>query len=143
VSGSRVSVFFYGSYINVNVLAEVDLVPGRVEVAFLDGYDIRIAPLANLALSEGSRVYGILASATHAELDRLYAHARDVLGGVYLPHPVVIEKVAGGREPALCYIATSLGTAPASNDYIDRIAGPARELGFPDEYIERLESFRP
>jgi hypothetical protein len=32
--------------------------------------------------------------------------------------------------------------SPAASDYIDRIAGPARAYGFPDWYVERLESFR-
>jgi hypothetical protein len=31
----------------------------------------------------------------------------------------------------------------ADSDYIDRIAGPAREYGFPAWYVERLENFRP
>jgi hypothetical protein len=32
---------------------------------------------------------------------------------------------------------------PAANDYIDRIVAPAKEFGFPDWHIERLERFRP
>jgi hypothetical protein len=35
------------------------------------------------------------------------------------------------------------GEVSTSNDYIDRIVGPAKEYGFPDWYIARLESFRP
>ena len=57
-------VFFYGSFINLDVLAKVDYVPERSEVARLDGYDIRIRPLANLVPSERDRVYGIVAPAT-------------------------------------------------------------------------------
>jgi hypothetical protein len=40
--------FFYGSYINFDVLKEVDLVPESWEVARLGGFDIRIEPRANL-----------------------------------------------------------------------------------------------
>ena len=36
----KVVTFFYGSYINPTVLREVDLVPQRVEVARLPGFDI-------------------------------------------------------------------------------------------------------
>jgi hypothetical protein len=32
---------------------------------------------------------------------------------------------------------------PATNDYIDRIVSPARAYGFPQWYINHLESFRP
>lgn len=136
----KVLTFFYGSYINREVLAEVDLVPDRVEVASLSGFDIRIAPLANLVRSPGHSVYGILTGATHEELERLYAHARDVLGGVYRPEAVLAHTADGRFVPALCYIARSMEPAAAADDYVDRIVGPARELGFPDWYVRRLES---
>jgi hypothetical protein len=150
-------VFFYGSFINLEVLRRVDLVPERVEVARLGGFDIRIEPLANLVRSGQHSVYGTLVTARHAELDRLYAHARDDLGGTYLPEAVLAEslgppplppdssgQVPGGvGRPALCYIAPEMEPAPATNDYIDRIVGPARAFGFPPWYIARLESFRP
>ena len=138
-----VVVFFYGSYINPAVLREVDLVPQRIEVARLDGFDIEIRPLANLVASDEHSVWGILATATHAELARLYDHARDVLGGVYLPRAVLVQPREGRPEPALCYIAPELEPAPATSDYVARIVGPAREYGFPDDYVERLASFAP
>jgi hypothetical protein len=47
------------------------------------------------------------------------------------------------RRAALCYIAPSLTPQPATDDYIDRIVKPAREYGFPDWYVSRLDSFRP
>ena len=85
----KVWVFFYGSYMNLDVLREVDLVPERWEVGRLGGFDIRIRPRANLIRSDRDSVYGIAATATHPELARLYAHARDVLGEVYLPEAVL------------------------------------------------------
>ena len=139
----KVWVFFYGSYINLGVLREVDLVPGQWEVARLAGFDIRIQPRANLVRSDQSCVYGIVATATHAELARLYAHARDVLGEVYLPEAVLVQTLAGLWRPALSYLCPEMTVRPADNAYIDRIAGPAREYGFPGWYIARLESFRP
>jgi hypothetical protein len=138
-----VTIFFYGSYINRDVLREVGLAPERFEVARLPGYDISIRPLANLVASDRHTVYGVLASATHAELDRLYRHARDVLGGLYLPHPVLAYTLAGQAEPALCYIAPALAPADPDRAYVQRILGPAREYGFPAWYLERLESFLP
>ena len=139
----RVLTFFYGSYINPTVLREVDLVPKHVEVARLPGFDIEIRPLANLVPFDRHMVYGILATATHEELDRLYAHAREVLGGIYLPYPVLTHTTGGRSQPALCYIAPRIETAPASPDYIGRIVEPARDYQFPAWYIERLESFVP
>lgn len=77
----RVWTFFYGSYIDFDVLKEVDLIPQEWEVARLAGFDIRIEPRANLIRSDAGAVYGILATATADELTRLYtAHAQGVLG---------------------------------------------------------------
>ncbi len=143
MAGQTVWTFFYGSYMNAKVLQEIDLAPERFEVASLRGFDIAIKPLANLFRSDRHTVYGIVAKVTHTDLARLYAHARDVLGGTYHPEPVLVDTENGERRPALCYVAPSMESRTADNEYIDRIVGPAREFGFPDWYIQRLESFRP
>jgi hypothetical protein len=138
----KVWVFFYGSFINLDVLRQQGLVPERHEVARLPGFDIRIRPLANLIRSEEHCVYGIVATATHAELRRLYDYAREGLGGTYLPESVLVQTLDGKWLPALCYIAPEMELGPAAADYIDRIVGPARQHGFPGWYVARLEGFR-
>ena len=138
-----VPVFFYGSYMNRAVLADVGLVPATWETASLAGFDIRIAPRANLVRAAGQVVFGVLATATHAELTRLYEHAHSVLGEVYLPEAVLVHTQAGIWQPALCYIAARMVERPPDPAYVERILEPARELGFPAWYLARLESFRP
>jgi hypothetical protein len=146
MSESMIWTFFYGSYINFDVLREVELVPRQWEIARLSGFDIVIRPRANLVRNEGSCVYGIVATATHRELIRLYAHAKDVLGETYLPDAVLVETGVdrgwGTWRPALCYICPDMSPRPADPPYVDRIAGPARRYGFPDWYVARIERFR-
>jgi hypothetical protein len=138
----QVWVFFYGSYMNFRVLEEARVTPQSWEVARLPGFDIRIQPRANLVPSEEHCAYGIVAKTSHAELARLYAHAKDVLGEVYLPEAVLVETLGGLWRPALCYLCPQMAPRPADNAYVERIVGPAREFGFPAWYIARLESFR-
>ena len=138
---ARVWVFFYGSYMNLDVLREVDLVPGECEVASLTGFEITINPRANLVTSDKSVVYGIATTATHSELGRLYSHATNVLGETYLPHAVLVHGRSGAWRAALCYIAPVMIARPAARDYVDRIVRPAREFGFPNWYVAHLESF--
>ena len=126
----------------LDVLEGVDYVPRRYEVARLPGYDIKVGPLANLVRSDQHAVYGIVATGTHDELARLYDHAENVLGGRYLPEPVLVVTESGHWLPALTYIAHSLAEGPVADDYLDRIVGPARAHDFPQWYIDRLESFR-
>lgn len=139
----KIWTFFYGSYMNFDVLKEVDYIPEHWEVARLNGYDIHIQPRANLMRSDQHCVYGIVATATHPQLTRLYAHAQDVLGEIYLPEAVLVETLAGKWRPALCYICPVMEPRPAANDYVDRIVKPAREFGFPGWYVAHLESYRP
>jgi len=135
-------VFFYGSYINFDVLKEVDLVPAEWEVATLSGFDLNIAPRANLVRNPGTVVYGILATATHAELERLYtSHSKGVLGETYLPEAVLTVDKAGKFRPALSYIAPSMIARPAETAYVERIAQPAERFGFPRTYVEKIRSF--
>ena len=136
-----VDVFFYGSYINLDVLREVDLIPQSIENAMLRGYEILVRPLANIVPAERGIVFGILATATHAELARLYQHAAEILGGIYLPHAVIVE-TNGGLRPALCYISNRSKQSAADPEYVERIVAPARDYGFPDWYIDHLKSFK-
>jgi hypothetical protein len=140
MSAPKVRVFFYGSFINRQVLAKGGLVPERVEVGRLWGFDIAIETLATLVRSDQHCVYGIFCEATHDELRRLYG--QDWLGGAYLPEAVLVEAGEGRLVPSLCFIATTRPPARPADDYLDWIIGPAREYGFPSWYIARLERFR-
>lgn len=140
----RVWVFFYGSYINFDVLKEGGLMPGEWEVARLPGFDLRIAPRANLIRSERDTVWGINATATHAELEHLYTvHSKGVLGETYLPEAVVTSTVDGKLRPVMTYISPHMVARPAEAAYVDRIATPARKYGFPQWYVDRIEAFKP
>jgi hypothetical protein len=128
---------------NLDVLKKVDYIPAQVHVARLYGFDIQIRPLANLVRSDRHCVYGILATGTHDELERLYGrYVRDELGVNYFPEAVLCEKLDGTMIPALCYISPATERASAAANYLDRVLAPAREFGFPDWYLKRLEEFR-
>ena len=144
MTNTTVWTFFYGSNMDLDVLKAVDYIPEQVEVAKLQGFDIEIRPLSNLVGSDRHCVYGILATGTHEELDRLYgSYVHDKLGATYLPQAVLCEKLDGTFLPALCYLCAEMEPAIATNNYLDRVVGPARSFGFPDWYIKRLEQYRP
>jgi hypothetical protein len=81
----EVWVFFYGSFINREVLARGGFVPDRIEVARLSGFDILVETLATLVRSDRHCVYGIVCQATHGELRGLYG--QDWLGGTTTSFP--------------------------------------------------------
>ena len=142
INEPRVWVFFYGSYMNFDVLAEAQYKPERWEAASLAGFDIVIGPRANLVRAERGVAWGINATATHAELDRLYtAHAKVLLGDTYLPEAVLTCSADGTLRPAMTYICPHMEPRPADKAYVERIARPARRLGFPEWYVAKIESF--
>src|SRR5262245_10097405 len=79
------------------------------------------SPVMAPPVPKSMRVYGVLATATQEELGRLYAHARDVLGEVYLPQAVIAERLDGCWQPALCYLAREMEPRSAESDYVGRI----------------------
>ncbi len=139
---ARVWTFFYGSFMNPEVLKKQGIVPAALEAATLNGFDISIRPLANLTRSSGGCVYGAVAHITHAELVSLYGSSGDKLGVAYLPQAVLVHLRNGTWLPAMCYVASELGEGPATNEYVDLIVDSARRYAFPESYIDHLESFR-
>lgn len=133
----KVPVFFYGSFINLDVLKQAELEPEDSRVARLLGWELRIAPLATLEPNDSGAVYGIVVECTHEQLDRLYG--QDWVGA-YLPEAVLVE-IEGCFLPALTYLKWDYERAPAAPDYVERIAGPAASLGFPDWYVKHIRSF--
>lgn len=134
-----VLVFFYGSFMNRDVLARYGFVPDGFEVARLPAYQLVMAPYANVVRSERDVVYGLLCHASHDDLRRLYAEG---WVSAYQPEPVLVETTGRRWQAALCYVAPATdGDAPEA-DYVERIVAPAREHGFPQWYVDRLEEFR-
>jgi hypothetical protein len=138
----KIWVFFYGSYMNRRVLAEVGIVPDELEEARVAGFDIAIRPRANLVRAETAVVHGVLTRATHDELTRLYAHAKDQLGELYLPEAVLAESRTGAWRAALCYLCHDMAPRPPERAYVERIIDAACEAGLPPDYVARLESIK-
>jgi hypothetical protein len=133
-----VRTFLYGSYMNLNILGNMRVRPSHVEVARLRGFDIRIAPHANLIVSERDLVYGILVSVTHHDLDRLYGRTEAVLGSAYHAEGVLVETLHGSWRPAMCYISHTMRPSTPSADYVASVVEAALQHGFPAWYVDRI-----
>jgi hypothetical protein len=136
----EVWTFFYGSFMNSDVLAQAEVHPAQRQWARLDGWELRIAPRATLIPAPDSCVYGILAQLTHTELDRLYT--KDWFGfGTYLPEAVFVTDASAHQRPAMCYIAWQTEGGKPSQEYIEKMVLVAREYSFPQDYIHHIEAF--
>jgi hypothetical protein len=135
----RIAAFFYGSFIRRDVMALGGFHPDKVEVAKLNGYDIVFDPHANIFRSDQHAVCGVLVYPSHEELNKLYS--RDGVG-VFLPEAVMVETSDKKMLPAICYMPPGRKDDPADIVYVEHILKAAREHGFPEWYVNRLEKFR-
>jgi hypothetical protein len=134
-----ISVFFYGSFMRPDVLANSDVHPASFDIARLSGYDIALDPHANLYPHPFECVYGILIRASHAQLDRLYG-TNGV--GAFLPEAVLVTVNDARWLPALCFIPPSRNKQGPDPAYLERLIEAAHIRGLPPDYIARLEKFK-
>jgi hypothetical protein len=133
MSERRLEAFFYGLYMDLDVLREAGVVPIAPRQAFVDNFALRIGRRATLLPAAGARAYGMLYTVTHDELDRLYTAP-----GLeqYRPEAVLARPLDGAPIPALCY---NLREAPQPHernpDYVLRLQRALDKLGFPPEYV--------
>src|SRR5712692_4796508 len=95
-----IEAFFYGLFMDVDLLREKQVTPVNPRPASVDGFSLRIGARATLLPAPETRAYGILISLTHRELSQLYSGP-----GLeqYRPEAVVARTLEGESVPALCY----------------------------------------
>ena len=140
---TRVWVFFYGTFMDPDVLAEHGVIPTEVMPARLGGFELNVSPRANLIRTGRTFSYGALAAVTHDDLAKVYSNLEEVFGLKYLPEPVLAEAIDGTLRPALCYITPHMSDAPAEREYIAQLAACIRAMGHPEWYAVFVESFYP
>lgn len=133
----KVDVFFYGLFMDMDLLRQQGLVPENPRVAYLDGYDLDIGDRATLVLNVQERVYGMVAGLTHKEIDSLYSEP-GVLD--YRPEAVLVNSGDGRQVPALCYNLPQVSGSSRNTGYALRLFEVARALSLPEEYLNKLRN---
>jgi hypothetical protein len=140
-AGSRVWVFFYGTFMSADVLAKHSVFPRQVVAAKLPGFELSVRPRVNLTRSDRSCAYGALALVTHSELESIYAELKQQFGLIYNPEAVLAETLEGMLRPALCYLVAAMTPGRADPGYVCELAVCVRALGLPEWYARHVESF--
>jgi hypothetical protein len=136
VSGRRIDAFFFGLFMDVEVLRANGVVPADPRRAHVDDFALRIGARATLVPATGARAYGMLIALTHLELERLYAAPgfED-----YRAEAVLARPLDGRLTAALCY---NLREPPEPHErnaeYAARLQRVLSGLDFPPEYVSAL-----
>ena len=137
MSARQIDGFFYGLFMDAEVLRQAGAKPSNLRRAYVADFALRIGQRATLVPSPGARAYGMLIALTHAELERLYSAPGLE---IYRPESVVAHLTEGEVIPALCY---NLVQAPEPHErnpeYAMRLQSVLENLGFPAEYVESVK----
>jgi hypothetical protein len=71
----RIEVFFYGLFMDADLLRTKGAEPIKIRPACAPGFALRIGQRATLLRNPGARAYGMLMELTHDEIEQLYSEA--------------------------------------------------------------------
>ena len=132
----RIAVFFYGLFMDADVLRSKDIDPIDARRASVPGFALRIGQRATLVPEAKGRAYGMLMELRHDEIDRLYA---DPSVQMYRPEAVISELEDGSRVAALCFTLTSApGPSERNEEYAAKLRELGRRLHLPEDYIGQM-----
>ena len=93
------NVFFYGLYMDPEILISKGVEPRNPQVGFAEGYKLRIGNMATLLRDADSKAYGVVYSLTHDEVDLLYTKSGL---DMYVSEALLVILDSGESIPTLC-----------------------------------------
>ena len=132
-----VDIFFYGLFMDWNMLRQKGLKPQIPRLAKLEGYAIKIGERATIVPSKDSNVWGFVIGLTKPELDTLYSDQ-----SVSAYHPATIEIMLEDDRvaSAQCYILPDDDMSETNRTYASSLARLAARLKLPKDYVSRLRA---
>jgi hypothetical protein len=133
----KIDVFFYGLFMDEDLLRAKGVTPENIRSASLTGYQLRIGDRATLLPAQSGHVFGLVASLSHAELEQLYSEPSVQ---AYKPEGIPVHLSDGGVLPALCFnLLEPPSTDERNAEYASKLRALARRLNFPEEYVASIQ----
>ena len=132
-----VAVFFYGLFMDADLLRNKGLRVLESRLARLDNYRLRIGVRATLVPTRGQTVYGMMMQLLPADLQRLYS---DPTVSAYIPQSVEVVLNDGVRVAATCYLLPSYVQDFLTNTaYAQKLYALGSRLGLPADYLAVIQ----
>lgn len=133
----KIDVFFYGLFMDEILLQSKGITSPNLRVASVPGFQLRIGTRATLAPAPSGRVFGLVASLSHNELERLYSEPSVQ---AYKPEAVLAYLTNGETMAALCYNLAEVPSAGEHNPgYASKLRALAQRLNFPLDYVSSIQ----
>ena len=133
----KVDVFFYGLFMDETLLHAKGITSPNLRVAFVPGFQLQIGNRATLVPIPSERVFGVVASLSHRELERLYSEPSVQ---AYKPEAVLAHLLNGGILAVLCFNLVEPPSADEHNpEYAAKLRALAAQLQFPFDYVSSIQ----
>lgn len=106
-------VFFYGLYMDEEILKSKGVIPREKQIAYANGFKLRIGKMATLLRKEDERSYGIVYSLTYEEIDKLY---KDSGLTEYVTESILVKTDDNKEIATLCCILLNPPEISEKND---------------------------
>ena len=133
----KIDVFFYGLFMDEAVLHAKGLTSPNLRIAVVPGFQLRIGSRATLVPTPSERVFGVVASLSHSELERLYSEPSVQ---AYKPEAVLAHILNGEILAALCFNLVEPPSADEHNpEYAAKLRALAAQLQLPPDYVSSIQ----
>ena len=133
----KIEVFFYGLFMDEALLRAKGITSPNLRVAFVPGFQLRIGNRATLVPAPAERVFGVVASLAHSELERLYSEPSVQ---AYKPEAVLAHLLNGEILAVLCFNLVESPSADEHNpEYATKLRALAAQLQFPPDYVSSIQ----
>ena len=133
----HVDVFFYGLFMDEQLLEGKGVRPIDVRLAAVPGFTLRIGARAALVPTGAGQVHGLLMKLSHAEIEKLYSEPSV---RAYRPEPVLAVLPDGATVAAICYNLPEPPSADERNaEYASKLRSLAQRLGLPSDYVASIK----
>ena len=130
------NIFFYGLFMDEDLLRNHGLHPSSPRRARLDGFRLHIGQRATLVREDGQAVYGMVMNLSDQEAEQLYAQPSVA---DYRPEDVSARLDDGSPVKAVCYnLPADAVTADSNQEYANKLHKLAATLGFPAPYLSDI-----
>ena len=137
MASRRIEVFFYGLFMDADLLRTKGVNPGNIRPASVSGFVLRIGQRATLLRNPNGLAHGILMELTHAEVEQLYSEPSV---RAYRPEAVLCKLKDGSLVPALCFnLLEPPRPEEVNSEYAAKLRGLAARLGLPSDYLDSIQ----
>ena len=132
----RVALFFYGLFMDADLLRGKGAAPETVQPAAAPGYALRIGNRATLVADAASVAHGMLMHLSHVDIDKLYSEPSV---SMYRPEAILVLASDGTWIPALTYnLTVEPGPDERNADYATKLRDLAQRLRLPAAYVATI-----